>query len=62
MQLSPYNWSEKAGSVTTPKHSEYISIRVAPEVKEELEAMAAVENRTLSYIVNRIIDQHLAGL
>lgn len=42
------------------KKSEYITVRTDPEIKEYLELRAAEEERTLSWIVNKILTDHIA--
>lgn len=37
------------------KKSEYITFRTTIEIKEHLEKIATEEDRTISYVVNRIL-------
>lgn len=41
------------------KRTELVGVRVAPETKEELEEAAAEDDRTVSYLVNKIITEFL---
>lgn len=41
------------------KKSEYITVRTDPEIKEYLELRAAEEERTLSWIVNKILADYI---
>ncbi len=41
------------------KKSEFLSIRVSKEMKAELEAIAADNERSLSWVVAKIIDRYL---
>lgn len=43
-----------------PKKSEYITFRTDENTKRILEGMAKNEDRTLSYIINRILNEYLA--
>lgn len=42
------------------KKSEYITFRTDENTKRLLEIMAKNEDRTLSYIINRILNEYLA--
>lgn len=41
------------------KKSEMIGFKTTPEIKQALEKIAEAEDRTVSYIINRILEQHL---
>lgn len=41
------------------KKSEMIGFKTTPEIKSALEEIAEREDRTVSYIINRILEQHL---
>ena len=41
------------------KKSEMIGFKTTPEIKAALEEIAEREDRTLSYIINRILEQNL---
>lgn len=41
------------------KKSEYITIRTDPNIKAYLEAKAEEEERTLSWIVNKILNDYI---
>lgn len=41
------------------KKSEMIGFKTTPEIKKELERIAESEDRTISYIINRILQNHL---
>lgn len=41
------------------KKSEYITFRTDENTKRTLEEMAKTEDRTLSYIINRILNEYL---
>ena len=41
------------------KKSEMIGFKTTPEIKSALEEIAEREDRTLSYIINRILEQNL---
>lgn len=41
------------------KKSEMIGFKTTPEIKKALEEMAEAEDRTVSYIVNRILKDYL---
>lgn len=41
------------------KKSEMIGFKTTPEIKAALEDIAEREDRTVSYIINRILEQHL---
>ena len=43
------------------KKSEFLSVRVSPTVKEKLEKIAQKNERTLSWVIAKIIDKHLGG-
>lgn len=41
------------------KKSDYITFRTTSEIKEYLTKLANKEDRTISYIVNRILENHI---
>ncbi|MCK5241200.1 ribbon-helix-helix protein, CopG family [bacterium] len=41
------------------KKSEFISVRLSKEAKQTLQKMADKEDRTLSWLIAKIIDDHL---
>lgn len=41
------------------KKSEMIGFKTTPEIKQELEKIAEKEDRTISYIINKILHEHL---
>ena len=41
------------------KKSEMIGFKTTPEVKAALEKIAELEDRSISYIINRILCEHL---
>lgn len=41
------------------KKSEMIGVKVTPTVKKILEEIATKEDRSISYIVNRLIEEYL---
>lgn len=41
------------------KKSESITFRCSPEIKEKLDTIAKEEDRSLSYIINRLIEMAL---
>ena len=41
------------------KKSEMIGFKTTPEIKTALERIAEQEDRTISYIINRILEQSL---
>ena len=41
------------------KKSEMIGFKTTPEVKTALERIAEEEDRSVSYIINRILQEHL---
>ena len=41
------------------KKSAMIGFKTTPEIKEKLEAIAEQEDRTVSYIINKILETHL---
>ncbi len=41
------------------KKTEMVGFKTVPEVKEALKSLAKKEDRSLSYIINRILIQHL---
>lgn len=41
------------------KKSEMIGFKTTPKIREKLEEMAKKEDRSISYIVNRILSSHL---
>ena len=41
------------------KKSAMIGFKTTPEIKEKLEAIAEQEDRTVSYIINKILEKHL---
>ena len=43
------------------KYDFKLSIRIKSSTKKKLEAIAKKEDRTISYIVNRILEKHLKG-
>lgn len=42
------------------KKSEMIGFKTTPEIKAALEEIAEREDRTISYIINRILEEYLA--
>lgn len=44
------------------KKSAMIGFKTTPEVKKELEAIAEKEDRSVSYIINKIINQYLHSI
>jgi len=43
------------------KKSEFLSVRVAKEIKEELEGIAQENERSVSWVVGKIIEKYLNG-
>ena len=43
------------------KKSEFLSVRVAKETKVELEKIAEENDRSISWVVGKIIDKYLNG-
>ena len=43
------------------KKSEMIGFKTTPEIKKALEEIAESEDRTVSYIVNKILKKYLEG-
>lgn len=41
------------------KKTEMIGFKTTPEIKTALEEIAEREDRTISYIINRILEHHL---
>lgn len=41
------------------KKSEMIGFKTTPEIRKELERIAESEDRSISYIINRILQQYL---
>lgn len=41
------------------KKSEMIGFKTTPEIRKELEKIAELEDRSLSYIINRILSEYL---
>ena len=41
-----------------PKKTEMIGFKTTPEIKEALSQLAVREDRSISYIINRILQQH----
>lgn len=41
------------------KKTEMIGFKTTPEVKEYLEKVAEAEDRSISYIINRILENHI---
>ena len=41
------------------KKSEMIGFKATPELKKSLEEIAAKEDRTVSYVINRILEAHI---
>lgn len=41
------------------KKSEMIGFKTTPEIKAALEQIAEIEDRTISYIINRILEDYL---
>ena len=41
------------------KKSEMIGFKTTPEIRKELERIAKTEDRSISYIINRILQQYL---
>jgi predicted transcriptional regulator len=41
--------------------TEYLSVRVSPQTKKALEKIAANEDRTVSWLVARILDDYVAA-
>ena len=44
------------------KKSEMIGFKTTPEIKAALEQIAEQEDRTISYIINRILEQNLKNM
>lgn len=47
--------------VNTPKRDQNISVRVSSEIKEKLDHLAVEEDRTVSWIVAKMIERSLKG-
>lgn len=47
------------GAVIMAKKSEMIGFKTTPEIKQALEKIAEAEDRTVSYIINRILEEYL---
>ena len=49
------------GAITMAKKSEMIGFKTTTEIKAALEQIAEIEDRTISYIINRILEDYLFG-
>lgn len=47
------------GEIQMAKKSEMIEFKTTPEIKQALEKIAENEDRTISYIINRILEEYL---
>lgn len=43
-----------------PKKSEMIGFKTTPQIRQELEEIAKEEDRSISYIINRILSEYFA--
>ena len=43
------------------KKTEMIGFKTTPETKKKLQEIAEYEDRTVSYIINKILDQYFNG-
>ena len=51
--------TQMKGAVSMAKKSEMIGFKTTPEIKQALEKIAESEDRTVSYIINRILEEYL---
>ena len=47
------------GKDKTAKKAEFLSVRVSPDVKAKLEKLAESQERTLSWLVGKILEDYI---